>query len=90
MAAQLIIVENPGKEIMKMRKNMGWTQEELAAKAGIGIVTINRVETEKIIPDNTTLKKIFDVFCGKYKLKYAIEDRDADLTTVFIKKKKRF
>lgn len=37
-----------GTEIYKARKARGWTQAELAAKAGTTVTTISRIETNSV------------------------------------------
>lgn len=44
-----------GKRIRRLRQEAGLTQEELAAKAGIGRVTLSRIETGEQSPRYETL-----------------------------------
>lgn len=45
--------------IRKLRKDLDFTQEELAAKADVGLTTLRQIETRvTTIPDMPTLKKL--------------------------------
>lgn len=51
-----------GKKLKELRKDMGFTQEELAAKLGISRVNYTRYETNKVRPDYETLVLLADFF----------------------------
>jgi DNA-binding XRE family transcriptional regulator len=46
------------RQLIRGRKAAGWTQAELAAKAGVRQETISRIETGKHSPDLRTMAKI--------------------------------
>jgi len=41
---------------------LGWTQQELAAAAGVGFVAVHQLEAEKSTPRRATLRVIRDAF----------------------------
>lgn len=45
-----------GTRISQLRQDRGWTQKELADKAGIGSNHVSRIETGKMQPRRSTLK----------------------------------
>ena len=47
-----------GKRLKDLRIRVALTQEELAAKAGIGKNTVNRVERDLTEPHMSTLRKL--------------------------------
>lgn len=49
--------ERIGKRVQALRKQCGWSQEELGDKAGLNTETINRIE----LGGNTTLRSLFQV-----------------------------
>ena len=52
------IRENLSKNLKKARKTKGWSQFELAEKAGISEQTINSIEGLRLWPSDKTLSKI--------------------------------
>jgi DNA-binding XRE family transcriptional regulator len=51
-----------GRDIVKDRETVGWSQAELARRAGIRVETLNRIETGKRSPSVLTMQKIDDAF----------------------------
>lgn len=51
-------IEKVAMRIKAFRKRKGWTQETLAAKAGIGRVHLAKLETARQDPTLGTLEKI--------------------------------
>ena len=51
-----------GNKIRQMRKNAGYTQEQLAEKLGVSAQSISKWETETSMPDITLLPNIAEVF----------------------------
>lgn len=49
-----------GSQIRKYRKAKGMSQEQLAAKAGVGITHISHIETGNTIPSTSTLVDIIN------------------------------
>ncbi|MBI3117798.1 MAG: helix-turn-helix transcriptional regulator [Candidatus Hydrogenedentes bacterium] len=50
------------REIITRRLAAGWTQEQLAQKAGVRVETLSRIERAKHHPQQATLAKIEQVF----------------------------
>jgi len=46
------------KSIKELRESRGFSQQDLASKAGIGVATISRIEQGKNKPNNATLSVI--------------------------------
>jgi DNA-binding XRE family transcriptional regulator len=46
------------RDIVRDRERVGWTQAELARRAGIRVETLNRIETGKHTPSVATIEKI--------------------------------
>lgn len=46
------------REIVTRRLAVGWTQEELARRAGVRVETISRLESAKHHPQKATIEKI--------------------------------
>ena len=46
------------RDIVRDRQQVGWTQAELARRAGIRVETLNRIETGKHSPSVATIEKI--------------------------------
>jgi transcriptional regulator with XRE-family HTH domain len=46
------------QQIIRRRKEAGWTQAELATRAGVRQETVSRLETGKHAPNVTTVDKI--------------------------------
>lgn len=85
-----ILVENFGKQLKQMRLHEGWTQQELSDKSLVSIITIAKIEKEQIKPTPETIEKVTLPFGKKYRVIYAIEDLEGNLTTNIPKRKKRF
>jgi transcriptional regulator with XRE-family HTH domain len=54
-------MQTTGKKIFDLRIRRGWTQEELADKAGVTVRTIQRIETGATQPRLYTLKALAEV-----------------------------
>ena len=46
------------RDIVRDRQQVGWSQAELARRAGIRVETLNRIETGKHTPSVATIEKI--------------------------------
>lgn len=46
------------RDIVRDRQEVGWTQAELARRAGIRVETLNRIETGKHSPSVASIEKI--------------------------------
>jgi DNA-binding XRE family transcriptional regulator len=46
------------RDIIRDRQRVGWSQAELARRAGIRVETLNRIETGKHTPSVSTIDKI--------------------------------
>lgn len=44
--------------VRELREKKGWSQQELAEKAGLGIATINNLENGRTVPNRATLKLV--------------------------------
>ncbi len=49
-----------GERLKRARKRFGWTQYDLAAKSGVGIATVRRIEQEAIEPRMATTRRLAD------------------------------
>lgn len=47
-----------GRDIVQDRERLGWSQAELARRAGVRVETLNRIETGKRSPSVATIEKI--------------------------------
>lgn len=57
------------RDIVRDRELVGWSQAELARRAGIRVETLNRIETGKHTPSVATIEKIDTAFRGAAKRK---------------------
>jgi ribosome-binding protein aMBF1 (putative translation factor) len=57
------------RDIIADRERVGWSQAELARRAGVRVETLNRIETEKHTPSVATIEKIDDALRGAKKPK---------------------
>jgi len=46
------------RELILRRLDLGWTQEDLAAAAGVNVATISRLESAKHTPKESTVDKL--------------------------------
>ena len=62
------IMEQPalGKKILELRKQKGFTQEELVEKCNINVRTIQRIEAGDVSPRSYTIKAILEVLGFNY------------------------
>ncbi len=81
------IVSKLGEKIKTLRKDMGWSLQELAEKSSISAAGIHRIESNGIIPTITTMMKIADAL-GK-KVSYFIEEEGEKEDAVFVSARKR-
>jgi transcriptional regulator with XRE-family HTH domain len=54
-------METIGSRLRAARKGKGWTQENLADEAGIGIATVRRIEQKGFEPRLSTARKLAEV-----------------------------
>jgi transcriptional regulator with XRE-family HTH domain len=47
-----------GNKVRDLRKGRGWSQQELADRAGISMQTVSNLETGRHVPGMATLSKI--------------------------------
>ncbi|MDP9359697.1 MAG: helix-turn-helix domain-containing protein [Chloroflexota bacterium] len=47
-----------GRRLKQARKRLGWTQPALAAKSGVGIATVRRIEQETMEPRMATIRRL--------------------------------
>jgi len=81
------IVSKLGEQIKALRKDMGWSLQDLAEKSGISAAGIHRIESSGIIPTITTMMKIADAL-GK-KVSFFIEGEQEKQDAFFIPAQKR-
>ncbi len=55
------------RDIVRDREQVGWSQAELARRAGIRVETLNRIETGKRSPSVTSIEKIDAALQGAQK-----------------------
>ncbi|RLI05821.1 TIGR00270 family protein [Candidatus Bathyarchaeota archaeon] len=53
-----MLVEGYGLKVKMEREKRGWTQEDLASKIGEKASFIGKIETEKVIPNLTVVRKL--------------------------------
>ena len=51
-----------GKRIAMLRRNQGWTQEQLGEKVGVSAQAVSKWENDQTCPDITTLPLLADLF----------------------------
>lgn len=56
------IEEKFAERIVQLRKERGWSQEELAAKTGLSVRSISNVENAKFSATLDTIKRLADAF----------------------------
>jgi transcriptional regulator with XRE-family HTH domain len=47
-----------GRDVVRDRERFGWSQAELARRAGVRVETLNRIETGRRTPSVATIEKI--------------------------------
>lgn len=57
------------RDIVRDRERIGWSQAELARRAGIRVETLCRIETGKHTPSVSTIEKIDAALCSATKHK---------------------
>ena len=72
-----------GQKILELRKQKGFTQEELVAQCNINVRTIQRIEAGEVNPRSYTVKIILEVLGADY---FEEEQKDA---VIFRTKEKR-
>ena len=58
MSDDLVLVEDYGRSIRGGREKLGLTHEELSRKIGERVSLLQKLETEKIVPDRSLAKKL--------------------------------
>jgi transcriptional regulator with XRE-family HTH domain len=81
------IISKLGEKIKTLRKDMGWSLQDLAEKSGISAAGIHRIESSGIIPTITTMMKIANAL-GK-KVSFFIEGEEEKEDTIFVPAGKR-
>jgi transcriptional regulator with XRE-family HTH domain len=57
--ARMLVMTEVGDQLKKVRRRAMLTQEQLAERSGVGITTINRIETGTVKdPHFSTLRKL--------------------------------
>lgn len=86
-------------KIIKLRKQLGWSQEELAAKMAVSRQSVSKWESTNSIPDLNKIIKLADIFdvSTDFLLKDEVEaaeylsgDRDADVPQVSLEQALRY
>ena len=49
-----------GFEVLRQRRRAGWTQQQLATRAGVNVRTVTRIERGMAAPNMGTLARIAD------------------------------
>lgn len=64
----ILVMKQPelGKKILELRKQKGFTQEELVEKCNINVRTIQRIEAGDVSPRSYTIKAILEVLGCNY------------------------
>lgn len=64
----ILVMKQPelGKKILELRKQKGFTQEELVEKCNINVRTIQRIEAGDVSPRSYTIKAILEVLGFNY------------------------
>jgi transcriptional regulator with XRE-family HTH domain len=73
-----------GKKILELRKQKGFTQEELVAQCNINVRTIQRIESGEVNPRSYTVKIILEVLGADY---FKEEQKEEEIFTA--KEKRR-
>lgn len=60
--AQIAASSVTGAQIRAARALLGWSQDEAALQAGVGVATFRRLEGEGRIPADRTLKEMIAAF----------------------------
>jgi transcriptional regulator with XRE-family HTH domain len=47
-----------GKTVRDLRERLGWSQSELAVKAGVSLSTVNKIERDELVPSRVSMAKI--------------------------------
>jgi DNA-binding XRE family transcriptional regulator len=63
------------RDIVRDRERVGWSQAELARRAGVRVETLNRIETGKHTPSVATIEKIDDALRAAMKGKRVSKGR---------------
>jgi transcriptional regulator with XRE-family HTH domain len=53
---------HPGNVVLRLRKQHGWTQEDLAKEAKLSLATICNVEHRRTMPRPSSLRKLAAAF----------------------------
>ena len=73
-----------GQKILELRKQKGFTQEELVAQCHINVRTIQRIEAGEVNPRSYTVKIILEVLGSDY-----FEEEQKEEETFTVKEKKK-
>ena len=60
--AMATLAQQIGMIVRHHRKTVGWTQSQLAAKAGLSIEMINRIERGRVVPSLRTVESLAGLF----------------------------
>ncbi|MFT5214007.1 MAG: transcriptional regulator with XRE-family HTH domain, partial [Patiriisocius sp.] len=73
-----------GQKILELRKQKGFTQEELVTQCNINVRTIQRIEAGEVNPRSHTIKIILEVLGADY-----FQEEQKDMVIFTAKEKKR-
>ncbi|MCS7105908.1 MAG: helix-turn-helix domain-containing protein, partial [Candidatus Aenigmarchaeota archaeon] len=77
------------EEIEKRRKNLGLTQKKLAAFCGLSQSLIAKIESKKVNPSYSSVKKIFDCLEALEKKSLITAEQLASTKVIWIKSKEK-
>ncbi len=66
------------REIIALRLRRGWTQAQLAERAGTRQVSVSRVETASTVPTLTLLKKLAGALDARLEIRLVPEESAAE------------
>lgn len=75
-----------GKKILELRKEKGWTQEELVEKCNLNVRTIQRIEAGNVTPRSFTIKALFHALDYRYEESESefLQENQKDLAYLYV------